>query len=81
MLVELQAAGHTTFAQYSTCVRDVVRDYLLNSEVGISFERSKAGVDGVFGQLPQGFTQCAADSDDYFVTNTTNARRDRLWRK
>ena len=37
MLVELQAAGHTTFARYSTCARDIVRNYLLNSEVGIFF--------------------------------------------
>jgi hypothetical protein len=41
VLVELQAVGHTTFAQYSTCARDIVRDYLLNSEVGISARHSK----------------------------------------
>ena len=33
-LVENQAVGHTTLAQYSTCTHNIVADYLLNSKVG-----------------------------------------------
>ena len=43
--MELQAVGHTTFAQYSTCARDIVRNYLLNSEVGVSHHHGKSGAD------------------------------------
>ncbi|KAF9642574.1 hypothetical protein BDM02DRAFT_3264417, partial [Thelephora ganbajun] len=63
VLVEHQAVGHTTFAQYSTCTHDIVLKFLLDS------------------QLPQQFTKCAADSNNFFPDNVTNVRRDYLWRK
>ncbi|KAF9649027.1 hypothetical protein BDM02DRAFT_3186656 [Thelephora ganbajun] len=59
VLVEHQAVGHTTFAQYSTCTHGIVLKFLLDSQ----------------------FTECAADSNDFFPNNVTNARRDYLWRK
>jgi len=34
VLVEHQAVGHTTIAQYSTCTHDIVLNFLLNSQVG-----------------------------------------------
>jgi hypothetical protein len=35
VLVEHQAVGHTTLAQYSNCTHDIVLNYLLNSQVGV----------------------------------------------
>ena len=34
VLVEHQAVGHTTLAQYSTCTRNIVTNFLSNSQVG-----------------------------------------------
>jgi len=34
VLVENQAVGHTTLAQYSTCTHNIISNYLLNSKVG-----------------------------------------------
>jgi len=36
VLVEHQAVGHTTLAQRSTCTRNIVSNFLLNSQVGYS---------------------------------------------
>ena len=33
-MIENQAVGHTTLAQYSNCTHDIVLNYLLNSQVG-----------------------------------------------
>ena len=86
MLVENQAVGHTTLAQYSTCTHDIISNYLLNSKVGYGSTfgficRGLAPTERALLQLPRLYTKCAADSNDFFPdTPTANVRR-YLWRK
>ena len=67
MLVEHQAVGHTTLAQYSNCTRDIVLDFLMNSQVGYLLATGWYLTERVALQLPpQQHTKCAPNSNDFF---------------
>ena len=86
VLVENEAVGHTTLAQYSTCTHNIVSDFLLNSQVGygltllLPVEVGLTGRGFFFSQLPQKYTKCPVDSNDFFPDAVTNVRR-YLWRR
>ena len=85
MLVENQAVGHTALAQYSTCTHRIISNYLLDSKVGYSlleFTYHGLGLtEMVLLQLPQKYTKCAADSNDFFPDTPTANDRRYIWHK
>jgi len=44
VLVEHQAVGHTTLAQYSNCTHNIMLNFLLNSQVGYKLDFTYRGL-------------------------------------
>ena len=72
VLVEHEAVGHTTFAQYSICTHDIVSNFLIRSEVGYGSTFAYCGLAltrRIRLQLSQHFTNCAVDPNNFFPDN------------